>query len=264
MDLDPHDEEMMDYEDEDATMAGSPGTQPLEVEVEVEVEEEVGGPAIEVMPEVTEVPEVDLDVPVPDIPVIDVEIEPATDLIEPELVPEAVPVPEVELVAELEPSRQTIAALDQPDVEVRDLAEPKEEEIDYDEEAEVEADAGTASVPQAEASHAHEPDHTAAPLLEEEYYDEELPPLAPILIHVPGLGSRALFSPVEEDEADAPALPVYLAGRDELAEEGLNVILAALREELEKEGVAPAAEFVLVEKMMDLHMGEVSPTHFRN
>jgi hypothetical protein len=94
----------------------------------------------------------------------------------------------------------------------------------------------------------------------EEYYDDEdLPPLAPILLHLPNGSTRALFTPAEEEEgADAPALPVYLAGRDELAESPMTALLAELRREMAAEGVELAAEFVLTEKMMDLKMGEVS------
>ncbi|CAK9787286.1 unnamed protein product [Cutaneotrichosporon oleaginosum] len=86
--------------------------------------------------------------------------------------------------------------------------------------------------------------------------EPELEPLAPILLHTNG-GTRALFSAPEYDEGGEQVdVPVLLAGREDLADEGLNVLWEHVRRELAQDGVTVHGEMVVTEKLMELRMGE--------
>jgi len=292
MDVDAPLDEMMEYDDEvrvdpegDAIVASSEAVEIVEaegegdegmaegMEEEVEVTEVAEGVEVEVEVEVehtteaVEVPEVEIDGPSsPANDKIDEEIEydagGATDVEEGEGgavdVPVEAAVPAPETVVEPQPEAEAEAKPEPgPVAEPENVAPPtpvsapEVSEVSESHEAETAADAALEPIEEEVEDEGEG---------EGEYYDEELPPLAPTLLHLPGdHGTRALFNPAEEEEgADAPALPVYLAGKDELAEESLTALLAALREEMAAEGVSLQGEFVLVEKMMDLKMGEVS------
>ena len=119
---------------------------------------------------------------------------------------------------------------------------------------------------------------------EEEYYEEEteegedevdegngnvegylndVHSLPPIILHLPKLGARCLFTPLpqHEEQHQQLKLPVWLSGRkEELGEASLADVWMAIRQEMARERVVESGELILVEKHMDLKMGEVSVT----
>lgn len=113
---------------------------------------------------------------------------------------------------------------------------------------------------------------TEEPEEEEDYYEEEeeggdqaedlidIHSLPPIILNLPTKSARTLFQPLSEpDEESYPNLPVWLLNRhEELGEASLADVWGAIRSEMIKEGLAKSGELVLVEKQMDLRMGEVS------
>jgi hypothetical protein len=111
----------------------------------------------------------------------------------------------------------------------------------------------------------------------EEYYDEDeehdnedeedeedspltIDTIPSIILNLPHSGARVLFAPIPEDEHDTK-LSVWLKDRkEELGGSNMSVVLGSIREELEKEGLGgKGAELIVVEKQMNLKMGEVSP-----
>ncbi|ORY27196.1 hypothetical protein BCR39DRAFT_239821 [Naematelia encephala] len=96
---------------------------------------------------------------------------------------------------------------------------------------------------------------------QEEYFEDDektidAHTLPPICLHLPGLGARALFSPLPKDEVDMN-LPVWLKDRQEdLAGATLAEVWSAIREELRREKMDKSGEMVLVEKQMELRMGD--------
>lgn len=138
----------------------------------------------------------------------------------------------------------------------------------------------TATTAEAESSHSpghtsdinHHAEDTAQESIEEEYHDEEgglgeeadddmddyphdIHSLPSIVINLPALGARALFSPSPDDQD----LPVWLPGRVEaLGEASLADVWMAIKGELGRERLGQAGEMVITEKQMELKMGEVS------
>jgi hypothetical protein len=93
---------------------------------------------------------------------------------------------------------------------------------------------------------------------EEEYDLITSSNLPPILLNVPN-ARRALFNPFSLEDGTAP--PVWFAERiEELCEGSLTDMWAAIRVQLDEEGMGNGEdEMVVVEKLMDLKMGDVSP-----
>ena len=101
---------------------------------------------------------------------------------------------------------------------------------------------------------------------EEEYYEDgeggeallDIHSIPPIILHLPSLGARSLFLPLQDD-GQQPELPVWLKDRqEELGEASLADVWVALRAEIAREGLAKSGEMIVTEKQMDLKMGEVS------
>lgn len=98
----------------------------------------------------------------------------------------------------------------------------------------------------------------------EEEYDILTPStLPPIILNLPN-SRRALFNPFTTD--DGTSLPLWFAERiEELCEGTLAQLWAAIRLSLEEEGEESEEEMVVIEKLMDLKMGDVRPcTIFRS
>jgi hypothetical protein len=91
----------------------------------------------------------------------------------------------------------------------------------------------------------------------EEEYDLLTPStLPPIILNLPN-SRRALFNPFTTDEGTA--LPSWFAERmEELCEGTLAQMWAAIRSSLVEEGDENEEEMVVIEKLMDLKMGDVS------
>lgn len=100
---------------------------------------------------------------------------------------------------------------------------------------------------------------------EEEYYEEngaeyptDIHSLPPIILNLPAIGARTLFSPLQDDGQQLK-LPVWLENRqEELGEASLSDVWSAIRAEMAREGLVKTGELVVAEKQMDLKMGEVS------
>lgn len=183
---------------------------------------------------------------------------------------------------------EVIVGGDEGVIGAEEVGETEEYEEEYDMDAALVEDEGNVTVEDAPEEAATEqrpaaieppastlisvPEHDAHPatdVLEYEHSHDDVHPvtddieadleaLAPILLHT-SLGTSALFcSPEYEDGGEQPDIPVLLAGRDDLADEGLNVLFRHLRAELEKAGEEATGEMIVTEKEMGLVMGEVS------
>ena len=131
---------------------------------------------------------------------------------------------------------------------------------------------GSSQSPEPPAVADHPADDTRQDANAEEYYDGEtgehdhadddmddypldIHSLPAIVINLPSLDTRALFSPSPNDEA----APVWLPGRVEaLGEASLAKVWAAVKAELGKESPEQSGEMIITEKQMELKMGEVS------
>ena len=93
----------------------------------------------------------------------------------------------------------------------------------------------------------------------EEEYDLLTPStLPPIILNLPN-SRRALFNPFTTD--DGTSLPLWFAERiEELCEGTLAQMWATIRSSLEEEGEESEEEMVVIEKLMDLKMGDVRPS----
>ena len=96
---------------------------------------------------------------------------------------------------------------------------------------------------------------------DEDEEDLELPldvhSLPTIIINLPSLGARCLFALLPDDERQVK-LPVWLKGRqEEFGAASLTEVWVAIRAEMVREGLAKSGEMVVVERLMDLKMGEV-------
>ncbi|RXK38638.1 hypothetical protein M231_04144 [Tremella mesenterica] len=93
---------------------------------------------------------------------------------------------------------------------------------------------------------------------EDAEYPLDVQNLPPIILHLPDLGARVLFSPLADQEvAGGLTLPVWLKNRQEdLGTATLDQVWKAIREEMEKEGLTKPGVMVIAEKQMDLVMYE--------
>lgn len=110
--------------------------------------------------------------------------------------------------------------------------------------------------PMLEGEHA-EGDHDDEDEEEGEEYDLITPQtLPPIILNLPNT-RVALFNPPTSE--DGIAIPVWFAERlEELCEGTLTQLWAAIRAKLDEEGQGNDDEMVVIEKLMDLKMGDVS------
>jgi hypothetical protein len=97
--------------------------------------------------------------------------------------------------------------------------------------------------------------------VEEEEYDLLTPQnLPPIILNLSNT-RIALFNPISTDDDNASTIPVWFGDKlEELCEAPLTQVWSAIRGKLDEEGQGNGEdEMVIIEKLMDLKMGDVSP-----
>jgi len=126
---------------------------------------------------------------------------------------------------------------------------------DHHEEGNTHEDQGADEVEGEEHAHEEDEEHELDEEDEEEEYDLITPQtLPPIILNLPN-GRISLFKPYPSESE----IPTWFEARlEELCEAPLTSVWGAIRQELEQEGEGNDDEMVVIEKLMDLKMGDVS------